>query len=70
MQNRDIFLNAGGEGYHYIPALNDRPDHIDALVHLIEMHAQGWSELDATTHQQTHDAEASKRRALDLGAKQ
>lgn len=70
MQNRNIFLNAGGECYHYIPALNDRPEHIKALVHLIELHTQGWSELDANADQQVRDAEASKRRALDLGAKQ
>ena len=29
-QNREIFLHAGGERYRYIPALNDRPDHIRA----------------------------------------
>jgi len=31
MENRDVFLGAGGEKYHYIPALNARPDHIAAL---------------------------------------
>jgi ferrochelatase len=31
MENRDVFLAAGGEKYHYIPALNARPDHIAAL---------------------------------------
>lgn len=34
-ENREIFLHAGGESYHYIPALNDRPDHIAALVDVI-----------------------------------
>ncbi len=34
-QNREIFLHHGGEAYHYIPALNDRPDHISALVNII-----------------------------------
>lgn len=32
MENRAIFTEAGGEQYHYIPALNDRPDHIAAIV--------------------------------------
>lgn len=36
VENRHNFLNAGGEAYDYIPALNDRPDHIKALVELIE----------------------------------
>lgn len=35
-QNREIFLHAGGETYQYIPALNDRPDHIAALVEIIK----------------------------------
>ena len=34
--NRDLFLKAGGEQYHYIPALNDSPEHIDALYKIIE----------------------------------
>jgi len=36
IQNRDIFLKAGGEKYHYIPALNDDEAHISALFSLIE----------------------------------
>ncbi len=34
-ENREIFIEAGGEQYHYIPALNDRDDHIDAIVSLV-----------------------------------
>jgi ferrochelatase len=34
-QNRDFFLEAGGEHYHYIPALNDRADHIELLVDVL-----------------------------------
>lgn len=41
-QNRDIFLEAGGEDYHYIPCLNDDPDHIDFLAELVIKHTQGW----------------------------
>lgn len=35
-QNRQIFLEAGGESFHYIPALNDSFDHVSLLVGLIE----------------------------------
>ena len=35
IENRDIFMEHGGENYQYIPALNDRPDHIHALVEII-----------------------------------
>ena len=35
MENRDVFLQAGGEQYRYIPALNARADHVAALGALI-----------------------------------
>lgn len=34
-QNRDRFLQAGGESYRYIPALNDAPEHIAFLADLV-----------------------------------
>ena len=34
-ENREIFIKAGGEQYHYIAALNDRDDHIDALLDVL-----------------------------------
>ncbi len=34
-ENREIFMDAGGQQYHYITALNDRDDHVDALVSVI-----------------------------------
>jgi ferrochelatase len=36
VENRHAFIAAGGEKYAYIPALNDRTDHIHALVELIK----------------------------------
>ena len=35
-ENREVFMEAGGQSYHYIPALNDNDDHITAIVALIE----------------------------------
>jgi ferrochelatase len=35
MENRDVFLAAGGEKYHYIAALNARADHVAALAALV-----------------------------------
>lgn len=34
-ENSEIFIEAGGETYHYIAALNDRDDHIDALLDIL-----------------------------------
>ena len=36
LQNRDVFIQAGGEKYHYISALNDSDEHIQALFSLVE----------------------------------
>lgn len=41
--NRHLFTAAGGRRFHYIPALNDRPDHIAALARLIEAELAGWA---------------------------
>ena len=35
IQNRDLFLSAGGKTFTYIPALNDSPAHITALCGII-----------------------------------
>jgi len=35
MENRDVFIAAGGEEYSYVPALNARPDHVAALQALV-----------------------------------
>ena len=34
-ENRQYFLEAGGEHYNYIPALNDQSEHIDMMVELV-----------------------------------
>ena len=35
MENRDVFLAAGGQQYHYIPALNARVEHVAALSAMV-----------------------------------
>jgi ferrochelatase len=42
LRYRDDFLAAGGAEFRYVPALNDAPEHIDALSRLIGRHLQGW----------------------------
>jgi len=46
-ENRDYFLESGGEQYDYIPALNERDDHIQALARLVETNLGGWAEAVA-----------------------
>lgn len=35
MENKAVFLTAGGAAYRYIPALNDADAHVDALVNIL-----------------------------------
>ena len=70
IENRRTFLEAGGERYRYLPALNDAPAHIGALVDIIRHHAAGWPEFNAGYDAATVAAErtASRDRALAMGA--
>jgi ferrochelatase len=43
VENKEYFLEAGGETYNYIPALNDNEDHIEMLSQLVQQHTQGWN---------------------------
>lgn len=57
MQNRDVFLNAGGERYTYIPALNDNKAHISVLTDLILGNCRGWPEFEADWNPETIEKE-------------
>jgi len=65
VQNREFFEGNGGKRFRYIPALNDRPDHLRFLADLVERHLQGWvaspAEYDRSGAET--EARASKERA-------
>ena len=42
LAGKTSFLQAGGQEFHYIPALNERDDWIHALSKLAIRHLQGW----------------------------
>lgn len=67
MEARDAFLRAGGKEFHFITCLNDRPEWITALSELAQRHMQGWPTSGAEVAAEGAD---SRRRALDMGAKQ
>lgn len=61
MENREVFIEAGGERYEYIACLNDDPAHIAMLADLVDQHTGGWEvSLD--------DPELVLQRARALGA--
>ncbi len=63
MEVRDEFLHAGGGEYHYIPALNARPDWVQALTEIALDNLHGWLDKPDAA-----ESEQSKLRALELGA--
>ncbi len=42
IEARKSFLDAGGEAFAYVPALNDTPAFVDALAAIVERNLQGW----------------------------
>ena len=66
MQNKTFFMDAGGETFNYIPALNATTSHIETLYQLLTLNLQGWDNGVLT-----EDAlRQSRKRASALGAKQ
>ncbi|TQV73148.1 ferrochelatase [Aliikangiella marina] len=43
MENKEYFIESGGEDYQYIPALNSDDGHIDALLSLLHSNLHGWT---------------------------
>ena len=63
-ENREYFMEAGGDGFGYIPCLNASPGHIEALVQLVEDNLQGWAEPEInpdTLNARAKRAEAQKQ---------
>jgi len=65
MQNRDLFLRAGGESFHYIPSLNDGELHVSALELLISGHIGVWLEK---INGASGEGPQQRTRALAMGA--
>ena len=47
VENCNYFLEAGGEKFDYIPALNDSAEHIGMMGQIIKQHASDWLEIEA-----------------------
>ncbi len=70
IQNGKTFMQAGGETYRYIPALNYHTDHIHTLSDIIQQHTQGWIETALDWNRSTIEKgnKATQQRAINLGA--
>jgi len=67
-ENKEYFMEHGGERFQYIACLNDRADHMDMLCDLVEQHCQGWPEVNKARDTNTEAAHrnTSKRLAANL----
>lgn len=45
VENKEYFIEAGGEKFDYIPALNASVKHINALASIIDGHLSSWSSV-------------------------
>ncbi len=68
MEGRQTFLAAGGREFHYIPALNTHPQWIAALGHIALDNLGGWAQTSWDRDADSLAREASRTRALQLGA--
>lgn len=64
LEGKQTFLAAGGEEYHYIPALNTRPSWIHALADLVSAHLGAWPLTPPSAAERVESA----NRARALGA--
>lgn len=58
----EVFHEAGGSRFRYIPALNDRDDFIDAAAGIVRRHIQGWTVREGSE-------EARERRVNEVRAR-
>ncbi len=61
---RELFMEAGGERFRFIPCLNDRPEQIDVFVDLIRRNLAGWVESKADWDPEHARSAAARSRAL------
>ena len=71
MENREIFLKAGGYDFSYIPALNASTEHIDVICEVLTAHMFGWPETmpNWDAGERAVEEKHSRERALAMGAR-
>ncbi|MEM9255603.1 MAG: ferrochelatase [Pseudomonadota bacterium] len=60
-ENRDYFVESGGENFQYIPCLNSTEGHIEALASIVDRHLSEWIDV-------ADDSGGRRERAQALGA--
>ncbi len=66
-QNNEIFVNAGGERFHYIPALNDQAGHIKMLADIVDNETKSWM-VEQERYNDPEQTDKRQQRASSQGA--
>jgi ferrochelatase len=69
IENKVAFLGAGGREFHYIPCLNEHDAWIRALTDISLENLQGWLSPAWDAGSASEAAQASRQRAIALGAR-
>lgn len=68
IENKAVFLKAGGKSFHHIPCLNERHEWIQAMARIVADNLHGWASSDYDRGKAERDAQLSLERARKLGA--
>ena len=66
-ENRLLFIKAGGEKFHYIPALNDQSGHIKMLADIVDDETKSWM-VEQENYNDPERSEKRQHQATKLGA--
>ncbi len=69
MENRDVFLTAGGKEFNYIPCLNDSTSWLSALEELVIDNLEGWVTENHDQLAEVENKKKSRTLAIEMGAK-
>jgi len=69
IENKNEFLAAGGKSFNFIPCLNINDNWITGLDQIVRENIEGWISPDYDPGKAALQANKSKERALELGAK-
>lgn len=69
IEGKETFLGAGGKEFCLLPCLNERDDWVRALAAISEEHLGDWTCESRDPQARKADADGSRKRALDRGAR-
>ena len=66
-ENKSMFIKAGGDRYHYIPALNDQAEHVRMLANIVDIETRNWM-AEVEMYNEPEQASNRQQLAVQQGA--